>query len=98
MKKTICFLMFTIIVISGCAKTIDGSSQENFDKSLAAIGEDLTKEQKQELGMAVAKIGFNIMKNSKGSKEEFKAEIRTRLDGMTRNQILSFAEELNESR
>ena len=77
-----------LTTLTGCAKRIDGSSQEAFEESVEAIAESLSEEKKKELGINMLTLimheGAQAGLSELGRVPE---RVRESLDGMTADEV-----------
>jgi hypothetical protein len=88
------------ILLTGCGKsTIDGSSDEAFKESIIKVRNALPDNRRDDYDMALGSIawyGADSFTAAAFGKDIMAAQLRSRLDGMTGEQILAKAASLQE--
>ncbi len=101
MKRiTILPVLICFFIVTSCQKKIDGSSEESLKSSIAAINESLDDEKKEEFQKSMQLLLFHdldfsdIMKE--GGAEKTVGDFKSRIDGMTANEIIEKGEEIKK--
>lgn len=98
MKKAALLLGVIVILLSSCAKKIDGSSEEAMKASITEIKNSLNDEKKEEFEKSIMLIMFHgldfgtLMQG--GEVEEPTSDIRSKLDGKTADDVIAEAERI----
>lgn len=92
MKKVMLLLGLTGILLSSCAKTIDGSSEETLKSSIDEIKKSLGDEKKEKFEKSMKLIMFHGLDLGKlikdGSAEETISDMKSKLDGKTVDDVI----------
>lgn len=93
MKKITLFLGVIAILLSSCAKKIDGSSEEAMKSSIEKIKNSLDDEKKGKFEESMRLIMFNGLDFGKliqeGGAEETVSDMKTKLDGKTADEVIA---------
>ena len=93
MKKVTLFLGVIAILLSSCAKKIDGSSEEAMKSSIEKIKNSLDDEKKEKFEESMKLIMFNGLDFGKlmqeGGAEETVSDMKSKLDGKTADDIIA---------
>jgi hypothetical protein len=101
-KKNWIFIIAASLIFCSCKseKTIDGTTEESFKKSIEQVKKELPADQREDFEkaiMATALEGTNLFQAAADG-EGLKRKIRDRLDGKTAKDILARAEDLRSAR
>lgn len=98
MKKVTLLLGVIAILLSSCAKKIDGSSEEAMKSSIEEIKKSLDDEKKQKFEESMKLIMFSGLDFGKlmqeGGAEEAASDMKSKLDGKTADDIIAEGEKI----
>ncbi len=98
MKKIIVLLGVIAILLSSCAKKIDGSSEDAMKSSIEEIKKSLDDDKKEIFEESMKLIMFHgldfVKLMQEGGAEETVSDIKSKLDGKTANDIIAEGEKI----
>jgi hypothetical protein len=80
--------------LCGCSKTIDGSSREDFERSIEEVGESLDDARRKRFNEALSLIATHIAIDATLKDKNPMEVLRRELDGLTAAGVIARAEEL----
>ena len=97
-KKVTLFISLIAILLSSCAKKIDGSSEEAMKSSIEEIKKSLDYEKKEKFEESMRLIMFQALDFGKlmqeGGAEETVSDMKSKLNGKTADDIIAEGEKI----
>ncbi len=92
-------LVLLFVVVAGCASDrIDGSSPEAMQQSLERLGQDLAEEEAEAFGAAVMLVALDGLSLAEMGSEDLEARTAAALDGLTVEEVIARAAEIESAR
>lgn len=106
MKKFLSFLLCLILISCGTEPTIDGSSDQAFQKSIEKVSEQLPDEKRKQLlqslmRIAIGSFDLHSLMNTNlndGNPAQLAIRVRKKLDGKTAGQVIKMASDIENKR
>ena len=91
MKKLLAVIALSFALTACGDSTLDMSSPQAAQESIAKMEKDLSPEQSRELKGAITKISFQVAFASGGDEEKMMALLKEKLQGKTAKEIIEMA-------
>lgn len=94
-------MLAAALTLGGCSPKIDGSSEEAFRSSVERIANKLDEDKKEEFAEAIMVIGMSSIKVGSlfagmQDPDDLVSEMRTEVDGLTADQVISKARDIRQ--